>query len=196
MKNKWVQKAESMEGWGECGEVWDGCQAVSLLSGPLGRSQQRLPYFCLRPQAGTDLRSLATDTIDHAIFSRALYRGFYYHSDQLNHQPFPPPPSQTNPPWTFLPNISSARGRPAGRSGNIAYCRMYSWQTRHKQQQRPQGWKGWSFIGNDTLKFYFKRGILDKVCVRNTGEIDNGSTSWPCSRRLRSWMERWEPLTG
>ncbi len=122
--------------------------------------------------------SLATDTIDHAIFIPVLCRGLYYHSDQLNHQPFPPPPSQTNPPNTFLPNMSSARGRPAARSGNIAYCRMYSWQTQHKKQQRPQGWKGWSFIGNDILEFYFKRGILDKVCVRNTGEMDNGGTSF------------------
>ncbi len=55
---------------------------------------------------------------------------------------------------------------------------MYSWQTQHKKQQRPQGWKGWSFIGNDILEFYFKRGILDKVCVRNTGEIYNGGMSF------------------
>ncbi len=56
-QRKWkINECKRQRAWKGGGrEVWAGCQAVSLLSGPLGHSQQRLPSFCLRPEAGTEL---------------------------------------------------------------------------------------------------------------------------------------------
>lgn len=139
-QRKWkINECKRQRAWRGGGEgAWKGVGRVpgrQLTVEPFGPLTAAASIFLFVSPGwhGSQAESLATDTIDHAIFSCALCRGLYYHSDQLNHQPFPPPPSQTNPPQTFLPKISSARGRPAGRSGNIAYCRMYSWQTRHKQ---------------------------------------------------------------
>lgn len=80
--------------------------------------------------AGTELDPRLSP---QTLLITALCRGLHYHSDQLNHQQFPPPPSQTNPSQSFLPKISSARGspRPAARSGNGVNSKMYLWQMWH-----------------------------------------------------------------